>query len=187
MSSSMKTIQTAVFGGGCFWCTEAVFEMLSGVVSVMPGYAGGDEENPAYDEVVSGRTGHAEVTKVEFGLEEISYRDLLTVFFASHNPTTRNRQGSDVGTQYRSIILYMNEDQKKKAEEFIKSLDESSPGALPVVTEVKPLETFYPAEEYHREYYRENSYNPYCQIVINPKLEKIKERYAELLKTKTKS
>lgn len=187
MSFSMKTIHTAVFGGGCFWCTEAVFEMLRGVVSVMPGFAGGDTENPAYEEVVMGHTGHTEVTKVEFDPGEISYNDLLAVFFASHNPTTHNRQGADVGAQYRSIILYTNEDQKREAEEFIKSLDESSPGALPVVTEVKPLEAFYPAEEYHREYYRKNSSNSYCQIVINPKIEKIKERYAELLKTKTKN
>lgn len=181
-----KKLETAVFGGGCFWCTEAVFEMLRGVVSVMPGYAGGDKEGPTYDEVVSGRTGHAEVTKVEFDPEEISYRDLLTVFFASHNPTTLNRQGADVGTQYRSIILFTNEDQKREAEDFIKELDKSDTDSPSVVTEVKPLEAFYAAEEYHREYYRKNSYKPYCQIIINPKLEKIQDRYAELLKTKMK-
>jgi peptide-methionine (S)-S-oxide reductase len=185
--SSPYTIQAAVFGGGCFWCTEAVFEMLKGVISVMPGYAGGDEENPIYDTVVSGRTGHAEVTKVEFDPQEISYTDLLTIFFAIHDPTTLNRQGADVGTQYRSIILYTDEDQKHKAEAFIKELDESSPATPPIVTEVEPLEAFYPAEDYHREYYRKNTSQPYCQIVINPKLEKIQARYAALLKTKTKN
>ena len=171
--------RTAVFGGGCFWCTEAVFERLEGVVSVMPGYAGGNIKDPNYEEVCSGKTNHAEVIKIEYDPSMISYGDLLTVFFATHDPTTLNRQGADVGTQYRSMILYTDESQKAQAEEFIKKLNESGPK---VVTELKSFESFYEAEEYHREYYRNNSSAPYCQIVINPKLEKLEERFSQLLK-----
>ena len=171
--------ETAIFGGGCFWCTEAIFESLKGVLSVMPGYAAGETKNPTYEEVCSGGTGHAEVTKIEFDPSQISYDDLLTVFFASHDPTTLNRQGNDVGTQYRSIILYASEAQKQSAELFIKKLNESGPK---VVTEVKALESFYEAEEYHQQYYRNNARQPYCQVVINPKLEKLKKRFHELLK-----
>lgn len=171
--------QTAVFGGGCFWCTEAVFENLKGVISVMPGYAGGDAENPTYEEVCAGRTGHAEVIKITYDPERITYNDLLIVFFATHDPTTKNRQGNDVGTQYRSIILYASEDQKREAEEFIKNIDE--PGK-PIVTELAPLKKFYPAEEYHRQYYLKNASRPYCRVVINPKLEKLKDKFNKLLK-----
>ena len=182
--------QTAVFGGGCFWCTEATFQMLRGVISVMPGYSGGLAKSPTYEEVCGGNTGHAEVIKIEFDADKISYSDLLSVLFAVHDPTTINRQGNDVGTQYRSIILYSNENQKKTAKEFIKKL--SSDGAR-VVTELKPLDPirdqdgsngagkFYEAEEYHHDYFKKNPDKAYCQVVINPKLEKVKTRFSEIL------
>jgi len=175
--------EIAVFGGGCFWCTEAVFGELKGVISVTPGYAGGNAptgaQKPTYEEVCSGKTGHAEVTKIEYDPEKISYADLLTVFFATHDPTTPNRQGNDVGTQYRSIILYTTDKQKSKAEKFIEKLNESGEK---VVTEIKPLEKFYEAENYHKKYYENNSSASYCQVVISPKLEKLKEKFNELLK-----
>ena len=174
--------QTAVFGGGCFWCTEAIFERLRGVISAMPGYAGGQAKHPTYEEVCAGATGHAEATRVEFDSVQISYRDLLTVFFATHDPTTRNRQGHDVGTQYRSIILYANDDQKRDSEAFIKEL--SGQFLQTIVTEVKPLAEFYEAESYHRQYYRRNSNQPYCQYVISPKMGKLRERFAQLLNSK---
>jgi peptide-methionine (S)-S-oxide reductase len=182
-----KKIETAVFGGGCFWCTEAVFENLKGVESVMPGYAGGSKPNPTYEDICKGNSGHAEVTKVEYDPSVISYRDLLTVFFATHDPTTRNRQGYDVGTEYRSIILITTPEQKTEAEAIIKEIDSSNPDGMPVVTEVKPLETFYPAEEYHREYYKRNSGNGYCQLIINPKLKKVQEKFSQLLKQQSQT
>ena len=172
--------QTAVFGGGCFWCTEAVFGELKGVLSAAPGYAGGAMPNPSYEDVCSGDTGHAEVIKIAYDPTRISYRDLLTVFFATHDPTSLNRQGNDVGAQYRSIILYTSEDQKDEAQAFIRELDESGPR---VVTELKPLEAFYEAEEYHRKYYEKNSSASYCQVIINPKMKKLKERFQALLKS----
>jgi peptide-methionine (S)-S-oxide reductase len=175
--------ETAVFGGGCFWCTEAVFDELNGVISVMPGYAGGSMKDPTYDDVCGGRTGHAEVIRIEFDPAPISYRDLLMAFFATHDPTTLNRQGNDVGTQYRSIILYADDEQKKQAEAFIKELNNSLAFGKPVVTEVKPLGEFYEAEDYHRKYYANNSYQPYCQIVITPKLHKLHKQFAALLKS----
>jgi peptide-methionine (S)-S-oxide reductase len=173
--------EIAVFAGGCFWCTEAVFERLKGVISVMPGYAGGTVANPTYRQVCTGRTGHAESVRVKFDPAQISYDDLLTVFFATHDPTSLNRQGADVGTEYRSAIFYTTPEQKRRAEEFIKELGE--PGGNPIVTEVVPLEAFYEAEDYHQQYYRNNSYAPYCQFVIEPKLEKLHRRFAQLLKT----
>ncbi|MBI5786982.1 MAG: peptide-methionine (S)-S-oxide reductase MsrA, partial [Candidatus Niyogibacteria bacterium] len=147
MESQNKVV---VFGGGCFWCTEAVFKMLKGVVSVAPGYAGGTKENPTYEEVCSGSTGHAEVIKIEYEPEKISFRDLLTVFFATHDPATPNRQGADVGTQYRSIILYTDESQKDEAEKFIEELNSSAKEGAAITTEVKSLEKFYEAEDYHK-------------------------------------
>jgi peptide-methionine (S)-S-oxide reductase len=174
--------QIAVFGGGCFWCTEAVFKMLKGVISIMPGYAGGSVVNPTYEQVSGGRTGHAEAAKIEFDADIISYDTLLTVFFASHDPTTLDRQGADVGPQYRSVIFYTSEEQKTAAEKFIEELNSSNEMGAPIVTEVKPLDVFYPAEEYHRDYYSKNSGEPYCQVVINPKLQKVKQKFAELLK-----
>lgn len=183
----MAQTQIAVFGGGCFWCTEAVYEELKGVISVMSGYAGGatgsPQAPPTYAEVSSGKTGHAEVIKIEYDPAKISYDDLLTVFFYMHDPTTLNRQGADVGTQYRSIILYANEEQKREAEDFIKKLNEDGEK---VVTELKPLGEFYEAEDYHQDFYKNNSDKPYCQLVINPKIDKLKERFSELLKLSEK-
>lgn len=176
--------EAVVFGGGCFWCTEAVFERLKGVISVMPGYAGGATANPTYAEVCSETTGHAEVVRVEYDPAQISYNDLLTVFFATHDPTSLNRQGADTGTQYRSAILYTTEDQRRQAEEFIKELNRALPPQRPVVTEVVALTAFHPAEEYHREYYRNNRWAPYCQVVIDPKLAKLHKNFQALLKAK---
>ncbi len=178
----MTNKELAVFGGGCFWCTEAVFKMLNGVLSVSPGYAGGEKDNPSYEEVSSGDTGHAEVIRVEYNSDEISYNDLLTVFFGSHDGTTLNRQGSDVGTQYRSVIFYTSEKQKEEAIKFIEDINRSSAKGDPIVTEVKPLEAFYSAEDYHRDYYARNKNNSYCELVINPKLEKVQKQFADLLK-----
>ena len=159
--------------------------MLKGVVSVVPGYAGGGlqarGEKPTYEEVSSGKTGHAEVIKIEYNPELISYDTLLTVFFATHDPTTLNRQGADVGTQYRSIILYANEAQKKDAEKFIVMLDQSSQEGGKITTEVQPLGDFFEAEEYHKDYFAKNPLQPYCQVVINPKLRKVQEKFATLL------
>lgn len=175
-----KNTQVAVFGGGCFWCTEAVFEMLRGVLSVAPGYAGGTTKNPTYEDVCSGETGHAEVIRIEFDPSMISYDDLLTVFFASHDPTTLNRQGNDIGTAYRSIILTTSEEQKEQADAVIKKLNEDGKR---VVTEVAPLETFYEAEAYHHHYFQTHPDQAYCQLVINPKYEKVKEKFQSLIKS----
>ena len=180
-------MQKAVFGGGCFWCTEAVFKALEGVVSVKPGYAhstssgqaGGTNHHPTYLEVASGKTGFVEVVEVEYNPEKISYRDLLTVFFASHDPTTMNRQGNDVGTQYRSVIFFTTPEQEAEAGEYIKEISGS-------VTELEPLKQFYEAENYHQDYYANNWEAPYCQIVINPKLDKVKEQFSRLLKSHEK-
>jgi peptide-methionine (S)-S-oxide reductase len=168
-------MQKIVFGGGCFWCTEAVFKMLKGVSRVEPGYAGGTKEDATYERVSTGRTGHAEATLVEYDPAEVSFRDLLTVFFASHDPTTPNRQGNDVGPQYRSAIFYTTEAQKEEAEAYITGIE----GA---VTELAPLVEFFPAENYHRDYYEAHKDAPYCQIIINPKLEKVQKEFANLLK-----
>lgn len=168
-------------GGGCFWCTEAVFKMLKGIISVEPGYSGGTMKNPSYQDVSSGKTGHAEVIKVEYDSEVIPLETILTVFFASHDPTTWNRQGNDVGTQYRSIILYANETQKEICKKFIKDLNTSSKLGKPIVTEVERFIEFWPAEEYHKNYYATHGNQAYCQVVINPKLEKVKKEFAGLL------
>ncbi|MBV9349898.1 MAG: peptide-methionine (S)-S-oxide reductase MsrA [Patescibacteria group bacterium] len=173
----------AIFGGGCFWCTEAVFKMLRGVVSVEPGYAGGHTEDPTYYKVCNGDTGHAEVIKIHYDPSQIAYRDLLTVFFGSHDATQVNRQGNDIGTQYRSIVLYADETQKKEAEEFIKELNASSKEGAPIATEIAPLTKFYPAEKEHLDYYARNKDRGYCQVIIAPKLQKVQEKFAELLKT----
>lgn len=179
-------VETAVFGGGCFWCTEAIFERLHGVISVMPGYTGGMVPNPSYDAVCTGRTGHAEATRVEFDPAQISYHDLLTVFFATHDPTTLNRQGNDVGTQYRSAIFYSTPEQKTEAEKFIAELTASDPNGRPIVTEVVPLGEFYDAEDYHRQYFKNHPNTGYCQVIIEPKVEKLQKQFANLLKEKTK-
>lgn len=181
-----KETEVAVFGGGCFWCTEAVFDELRGVAWVMPGYAGGSIKNPTYEQVCSGTTGHAEVIRIEFDPRQITFRELLTVFFATHDPTTLNRQGNDAGPQYRSIILYASDAQKQEAEKFINELNDSSVYGKPIVTEVKPLGEFYEAEEYHRKYYENQPYQPYCQIIISPKMQKLYKQFTDLLKSHTK-
>jgi peptide-methionine (S)-S-oxide reductase len=173
---------TATLAGGCFWCLEAVFLRLRGVRRVESGYAGGHVENPGYRAVCTGTTGHAEVVQVDFDPEEISYRELLEVFFAIHDPTTLNRQGADVGTQYRSAIFYHDEAQKQAAERTLAELEEQKIWDDPIVTEIVPLERFYPAEDYHREYYDRNPEQGYCQVVISPKVSKLRQKFAEKLK-----
>ncbi len=180
--------EIAIFGGGCFWCTEAVFKMLRGVVSVLPGYAGGtpsaDGRNPTYMQVVEGGTGHAEVIKIEYDPALVSFRTLMTIFFASHDPTTLNRQGADVGTQYRSIILTTTPAQEVEAKAFIAEINSSSEKGASIVTEIVPLQKFYEAEEYHKDYYAKNKQtNRYCELVINPKLEKVQRAFSQLLAT----
>lgn len=170
---------TAVFGGGCFWCTEAALQDLKGVKSVVPGYAGGQVASPTYEQVCTGRTGHAEVVKVDFDPDVISYETLLKVFFTSHDPTTMNRQGNDIGTQYRSIILYTDEQQKNEAEKFIAELNPEFDNAI--VTTVEPLMQFYEAEEYHHNYFKRNPYAGYCQVIISPKVAKLRKEFANLV------
>lgn len=176
------TNEVAVVGGGCFWCTEAVFQMLTGVSKVESGYAGGRIPNPTYEQVSSGITGHVEVIRIEYDPEKISYPTLLTVFFASHDATEVNRQGNDIGTQYRSVIFYTTEGQKKDAEEFIKQLNESTEEGDPIATTIEPLDAFFPAEEYHKNYYARNKSQGYCQVIIAPKLQKVQQQFAKLLK-----
>ena len=178
----METTKKAVFANGCFWCTEAVFSSLKGVSSVVSGYTGGVLKNPSYEQVSSGNTGHAEAIKIEYDPKVISYDDLLAVFFNTHDPTTVNRQGNDVGTQYRSAIFYADLEQKQKAEALITELNDTHAYDKPVVTEVKPLGEFYEAEYYHRDYYKNHSEQPYCQLVIAPKLEKLQKQFENLLK-----
>lgn len=173
--------EVAIFGGGCFWCTEAVFKILRGVSSVLPGYSGGKIENPTYEQVSGGKTGHAEVIKIEFDPTQIRYRDLLTVFFGSHDPTTRNQQGNDVGTQYRSVIFYTTEEQKNVARDFIADINTSNEKGAPVVTELVPFVKFYDAENYHYDYFATHPGNPYCEVVINPKLKKVQKEFARFL------
>ena len=174
--------EIAVFGGGCFWCTDAVFKSLKGVVSVLPGYAGGSTPNPTYDQVCAGVTGHAEVIRIEYNPAQVTFRTLMTVFFATHDPTTVNRQGNDVGTQYRSIILYTTPAQKEEAEQFIKEVEGSTREGSHVVTDVEPLDVFYEAENYHKDYFARNPDQAYCNLIISPKVEKVQKEFAELLK-----
>jgi peptide-methionine (S)-S-oxide reductase len=175
-------LQTATLAGGCFWCLEAVFDEVKGVHSVESGYAGGMKPNPTYREVCTGMTGHAEVVQVNFDPNIVSYRNLLNVFFAIHDPTTLNRQGADVGTQYRSAIFYHNEEQKQIAEDLIKELNEQKIWDRPIVTEVAPLDKFFMAEDYHQEYFVNNPYQPYCMAVVAPKVSKFRKHFLELLK-----
>ncbi len=174
--------ETIIFGSGCFWCTEAIFQMLQGVTSVVSGYAGGKTDHPTYYKIIDGNTEHAEVIKVEFDPTKISLPDLLAVFFSSHDPTTLNRQGHDVGNQYRSIILYTQPEQKNSINHFIQDLTQNKTFSAPIVTEVKPLSTFYPAETNHQNFYQNNQEQPYCQVVINPKINKLRTGFAHLLK-----
>ncbi|CAN5290067.1 peptide-methionine (S)-S-oxide reductase MsrA [soil metagenome] len=172
--------QTAVFGGGCFWCTEAVFSKLKGVENVISGYAGGKIPNPTYFQVSEELTGHAEVVKMDFDPSIITYNQLLDIFWHVHDPTTMNQQGADVGTQYRSIILYTNDEQKKDAEAMLAHLRETNEFKAPVVTQIQKMDAFYTAEEYHQKYYENNESQPYCEIVINPKIQKFLKKYASL-------
>ena len=177
-----RNLDTATFGTGCFWCTEAIFESLKGVVSATSGYSGGMVENPTYEQVCSGNTGHAECIQVVFDPQQISYKELLEVFWESHDPTTLNRQGNDVGTQYRSVIFYHNAEQKHLAESYKDQLNSAKAFDKPIVTEITAFSKFYPAEDYHQEYYRLNGHAPYCQFVIKPKLEKFKKVFKDKLK-----
>lgn len=176
------TTEVATLAGGCFWCLEAVFEQLRGVTKVQSGYAGGHVPNPSYEAVCTGTTGHAEVVQVAFDPAALPFRDLLGVFFTLHDPTTLNRQGGDVGTQYRSAIFYHDEDQRRTAEAVKRELEAEHVFDDAIVTEIAPLEAFYPAEEYHREYYRRNPNQPYCRAVIAPKVAKLRSKYLEKLK-----
>lgn len=178
-----KQVEIAVLGAGCFWCTEAVFQNLKGVNSVLPGYTGGSVENPKYEQVCEGNTGHIEVAKIEFDPGIISFKQLLEVFFAMHDPTTKNRQGADVGEQYASAIFYSNQEQKQVAEETIKEVNEEKIYNDPIVTQVRPLDKFYLAENYHQNYYLNNPGNPYCAAVISPKVKKFREKFSGLLKS----
>jgi peptide-methionine (S)-S-oxide reductase len=171
--------KTAIFGGGCFWCTEAIFKRVKGVTLVTPGYAGGHTESPDYYQVCSGTTGHAEVIKVDYDTDVISYQDLLEVFWQSHDPTTKNRQGNDIGTQYRSIILFQDIEQKRLAEESMAKLNTNGMLKKPIVTEIKPLEIFYAAEDYHRDYFANNPNQPYCRAIISPKIAHFLEKNPE--------
>lgn len=174
--------EVATLGGGCFWCLEAVYDQLKGVESVESGYAGGQVANPTYQAVCSGTTGHAEVVQVTFDPASISFKDLLDVFFTVHDPTTLNRQGNDVGTQYRSAIYYHSPEQKLIAEQKIKELDAAHVWRNPIVTEVTPIDRFYVAEGYHQEYFENNPYQPYCQVVVAPKVAKFRKQYLDRLK-----
>jgi len=173
--------EKATLGGGCFWCLEAAFLELRGVTDVVPGYAGGHVPDPTYEQVCMGTTGHAEVVQITFDPSVISYRDLLEVFFALHDPTTPDRQGNDVGPQYRSIILYHDEQQRQTAEAVIRELEASGVYEAPIVTEVVPLKAFYPAEPYHHRYYQRHPWQPYCRVVIAPKLAKLRQQFADRL------
>jgi peptide-methionine (S)-S-oxide reductase len=177
-----QTEEQATLGGGCFWCLEAVFVELQGVKQVVSGYAGGTVPNPTYRAVCSGTTGHAEVVQITFNPAQITYQEILQVFFATHDPTTLNRQGADVGTQYRSAIYFHSAEQKETAGTIIAELNAADIWPNPIVTEVAPLDVFYPAEDYHQDYYKYNSQQPYCQVVITPKLAKFRKAYAKKLK-----
>jgi peptide-methionine (S)-S-oxide reductase len=174
--------EVATLGGGCFWCLEAVYELLRGVEQVESGYSGGTVPNPTYRQVSTGATGHAEVVRLTYNPGQISYREILEVFFTIHDPTTLNRQGADVGTQYRSVIFYHDQEQKEIAEQVIREFEEQQVWDDPIVTQVVPLEAYYKAEDYHQEYYRNNQQQPYCRIVIAPKVAKLRKQYFEKLK-----
>ena len=175
-------LETATFGAGCFWCVEAVFQRLKGVHSVVPGYAGGHVENPTYKQVCTETTGHAEVAQIKYDPDNITYKELLEVFWQTHDPTTLNRQGNDIGTQYRSVIFYHNEEQKTIAEKLKEKLDNEGIWKNPIVTEITPFSKFYPAENYHKEYFENNRNAPYCSFVIDPKIQKLLQKYSDKIK-----
>ena len=175
-NNTQQEIEQATFGAGCFWCVEAVFERLEGVIDVQAGYTGGSTKNPTYENICTGTTGHVEVIRIDYAPNILSFEQLLDVFWKSHNPTTLNRQGEDVGTQYRSVVFYHSDKQRGIAKKTMKRADQSGLHTNPIITEIMPLSTFYPAEDYHQDYYRLNPNAPYCQLVIKPKLEKLNKQ-----------
>jgi peptide-methionine (S)-S-oxide reductase len=174
-----NNLETATLGGGCFWCLEAIYKELKGVLSVESGYAGGHVQNPTYKQVCTGNTGHAEVVQIQYNPTIITFKDLLNVFFTIHDPTTLNRQGADIGTQYRSVIFYHNETQRKIAESSIKELEQKNLWENPIVTEISPFQMFFRAEDYHQDYYLNNANQPYCQVVIAPKIAKFRKKFLD--------
>jgi peptide-methionine (S)-S-oxide reductase len=182
MNASSDRLDTAILGGGCFWCVEAVYELIDGVVNVESGYSGGSVDNPTYKQVCEGTTGHAEVCRITFDPSRVSYADILQMFFEAHDPTTLNRQGNDIGTQYRSVIFTANDQQRETALAYIKQLNESKTFVDPIVTEVVSEETFYKAEDYHQNYYEQHGSQPYCAFVVRPKVEKFRKVFKDRLK-----
>ncbi|MCL5889142.1 MAG: peptide-methionine (S)-S-oxide reductase MsrA [Candidatus Thermoplasmatota archaeon] len=174
--------EVALLGAGCFWCTEAAFQEIRGVKEVLPGYAGGHIEKPSYEQVCSGNTGHAEVGKIIFDPDEVSYSEILEIYFSIHDPTSLNRQGADVGEQYRSVIFYMSPEQERIAKEMIRNMEKERVYKNPIVTAVEPFKNFFEAEDYHKNYYKNNSREPYCQIVISPKLKKLRKNHPESIR-----
>jgi len=181
-NTTNTNIETATFGAGCFWCVEAVFQRLNGVQTVKSGYSGGSVKNPSYKEVCQGTTGHAEVTQITYDKTKITYDELLEVFWKTHDPTTLNRQGNDFGTQYRSVIFYHNDEQRKTAEKYKEEINKSGAYPNPVITEIAPYTNFYPAEDYHQNYFNENSSEPYCKYVIQPKVDKFEKIFKNKMK-----
>jgi peptide-methionine (S)-S-oxide reductase len=181
-SSKARQKEVATLGGGCFWCTEAVFNMVKGVETIEPGYSGGSIPNPTYEQVSTGSTGHAEVAQITFDPSVISFREILEIFFATHDPTTLNRQGPDIGTQYRSVIFYHNNEQKAAAEKITAELDKERIWDKPIVTKLEPFKAFYKAEDYHKDYYKRHQNEPYCRIIITPKIIKLQQRFITKLK-----
>mgnify|MGYP001600491587 CR=1 FL=1 len=175
--SQPENLETATLAGGCFWCTEAIIQRLRGVVSVEPGYSGGDIDNPTYEQVSSGKTGHAEAIQIKFDPSLISFEKILDVFFTTHDPTTLNRQGADIGTQYRSAIFYHSDNQKKMSEKVIQNLEKEHKFSNPIITKLEPFKKFYKAENYHKDYYDSNRSAPYCQLVIDPKIQKLQREF----------
>lgn len=182
MNQFPEKVETATLAGGCFWCLEAVYDQLKGVTGVVSGYAGGHVPNPDYRSVCSGSTGHAEVVQLSFDPAQISFKEILEVFFTIHDPTQLNRQGNDVGTQYRSAIFYHNEEQKETAEQVIRNLVAQNLWEKPVVTQLEPYTEFYPAEDYHQEYFENNPYQPYCLVIVAPKVAKFRKKFVDRLK-----
>jgi peptide-methionine (S)-S-oxide reductase len=176
-------IKKITFGNGCFWCTEAIFQSVKGVTGVVSGYMGGQVKNPSYKEVCTGKTGHAEVLHISYDADVVSFDELLLIFFKTHDPTSLNRQGNDVGTQYRSAIFYYNDEQKQQAEAMIKMLTEEKVYPKPIVTEITPASEFYKAEDYHQDYFNNNPHNPYCAVVIQPKLHKFAKEFADKIRS----
>ncbi len=185
MKEEAESRATAVLGGGCFWCLEAAYQLIEGVQKVTPGYSGGTTKNPSYYDVQSGKTGHAEVVRIEFDTNKLSYGDVLDIFWAIHDPTTLNRQGNDIGSEYRSIILYVNDEQKSIAETSKINTQKLWEGKI--VTEIKPLEAFYEAEPEHQDYFKSHPEQAYCQVIINPKLDKLRQKFAYKLKKNTRN